>query len=163
MNGTIEKMNRMRRNILFGVLDGTGLVFCLFMFPALNRIFRLAPRWTWREIERIMDGALLLWLVTILLSMTRYMLYKLKLKKDRSLFAAVNDERVQWDWLRAYRFAFIVVLGLTVFWKWYETGLYPDAGRIFPDPPWLIAFGAVISLVGSFLWFNREGREEKRL
>lgn len=161
MDSKIEKMNRMRRNILFGVLIGTVLAFCLFMYSPVNSIFRITNRFIWSESKRFFDVALVLWLFTILIFITRYLLYKMKLKKDPALLTAVNDERVKLSWLRAYRLAFIVVVSITIFWKWYETGLYPDAWRLLPDPPWIIVFGAIISFVGSFLFYNRGEKGEE--
>jgi hypothetical protein len=161
MDSKIEKMNRMRRNILFGVLIGTVLAFCLFMYFPVNSIFRITHRFTWLETKRFFDVALIFWLFTILIFITRYVLYKMKLIKDPALLKAVNDERVKLNWLRASRLAFIVVVSIAIFWKWYETGLYPDAWRLLPDPPWIIVFGAIISLVGSFLFYNRGGKREE--
>jgi len=155
MDNQIEKMNRMRRNTLFGVLAGTVFAFCLFIYSPVNSIFHLGRRMTWSETMRYFYYALILSLITILVFSARYLLYRMKLKKDLSLLAAVNDERVKFNWLKAYRAAFLFVVGITVFWKWYETSLFPDALRPIPDPPWLVVFGAVISLVGSFLFYNR--------
>ncbi len=164
MDSKIEKMNRMRKNILWGVLIGTVLAFGLFMFPFINSIFHSTRMVFNPRSIRVVEAALVLWLLTILLFLIRYFLYKKGLQKDLSLRSAVNDERVKLNWLRAFRFAFFVVLGITIFWKWYETSLYPEAWMkkgILPHPPWLIVFGAVISLVGAFLWYNREAGGEK--
>lgn len=164
MGHRIEKMNRMRRNILFGVLIGTVLALGLFMYPFINSIFRFTHRFTWSGSKRFFEVGLILWLLTILIFITRYMLYKMKLKKDLSLRIAVNDERVKLNWLRAYRFGFFIVVSITIFWKLYESSLWPEIGRRIgplPHGPWLIVSGAVISLVGSFLYYNREAKGEK--
>ena len=38
MINKIEKMNRMRKNFLFGILIGMVLSFALFMFPVINSV-----------------------------------------------------------------------------------------------------------------------------
>lgn len=161
MDSKIEKMNKMRKNILLGILIGTVIAFGLFMYPFINSIFDATHRVLWPGSFPFAKVALVLWYLTILTFLARYLLYKKKLRMDISLRAAVNDERVKLNWLRAYRFAFIVVVSIILFWKWYETGFYPSYLRPGPSPPWLIFFGAIISLVGAFLWYNREARGEK--
>jgi hypothetical protein len=149
----IEKMNRMRRNILLGVLIGTIIAFGLVMLPSFFARFRF------RQFDILFKGALFLSLLTILAFAVRYLLYRRTLQKTPSLRTAVNDERVKLNWLRAYRFALLTVVIVTLFWKWYETGFFPDTLRwkmMLPQGPWVIVFGAIISLVGSFLLYNRE-------
>jgi hypothetical protein len=152
----IEKMNKMRRNILIGVLTGTIIAFGLFMLPTFFSKFRFQLV--------VFKRALLLWLLTLLIFGVRYLIYRKKLMKAPSLRNAVNDERVKLNWLRAYRFAFLIVIVITIFWKWYETSFFPEILRwmmLLPHGPWLIVFSAVISLVGSFLYYNREARDFK--
>lgn len=159
----IERLNRMRRNILLGVLAGTGIGFILLIFPTFIPYSRhrwgVRLRWT----HTFFYGALLIWLLTLLIFIVLYMLYKKKLKKDPALRVAVNDERVKANWLRAYRFAFYTVIIITIFWKWLESSfsLALLTGKFsLPDGPWLILFGAVLSVVSSFLYFNRELKDE---
>lgn len=154
MESKIEKMNRMRRNILLGVLLGTVIAFGYFILPGLFGWlrFRLA------EIRIV----LFLWSLTLLVFGVRYLLFKKKLHKDHFLRDAVNDERVKLNWLRAYRFTFLIMIIITIFWKLYETSIYPEIWRTkipLPHGPWLIWFGSVIALIGSFLYYNREAKE----
>ena len=101
-----------------------------------------------------------LWFLTLGVFMVGYWIYRVLLIGNVSLRAAVNDERVKSSWLKSYRIAFIVVVCITIFWKWYETGLFPDPWRRFiPHPPWLIVYGAVISLVAAFLYYSREPKK----
>lgn len=153
MEFKIEKMNRMRKNILFCVLIGTVIALVWFMLPTFFVKYRFANN------KASLIGAGITASLTFLLFVTRYWLYKRKLKRDPSLRAAVNDERIRLNWLRAYRFAFLVVIGVTIFWKLRETSFLLEslAWKMFvPHGPWLIVFGAIISLVGSFLFYNRE-------
>jgi len=149
----IEKMNKMRRNILIGVLIGTVLAFGLFMLPTFFSKYRFQLI--------VFKRALLLWLLTLLIFGVRYLIYRKKLMRAPSLRTAVNDERVKLNWLRAYRFAFLIVIVITIYWKWFETGYFPvNRWQMrLPHPPWLIVFGAVISLVGSFLYYNQEAKD----
>lgn len=155
MEYKIEKMNKMRRNILLGVLVGTVITFGWFMLPAYKFI---AIRF--RNVETVLKGTMILWLLTLLIFGVRYLIYRKKLMKIPSLRTAVNDERVRLNWLRAYRCAFLVVIVITIYWKWYETDLFPPIRWRWslPHPPWFIVFGAVIALIGSFLYYNREAK-----
>jgi len=159
MAGQIEKMNRMRKNILRGVLIGSIIAFGVFMYPTFFSIFVNARfRWSYRYFE----GALILWLLVLLIFITRYLLYKTKLRKDPSLQAGVNDERIKLNWLRAYRFAFYMLIIVTVVWKIIEITFVHSLLSIrlvLPHIPWLIIFGSVISLVGAFLYYNREAKD----
>ena len=144
----------MRRNILIGVLIGTVIAFGLLMLPTFFSKYRFQLF--------VLKRALLLWLLTLLIFGLRYLIYRKKLMKAPSLRTAVNDERVKLNLLRAYRFAFLIVIVVTIFWKWYETSFFPEILRwkmMLPYGPWLIVFGAVISLVGSFLYYNREAKD----
>jgi hypothetical protein len=95
--------------------------------------------------------------------MTRYWLYKKKLRKDPSLRAAVNDERIRLNWLKAHRFAFFAATGITIIWKYFESFFpYPDEallGPSLPNGPFLVLYVAVISFIGSFLYYNREVKD----
>jgi len=158
MADQIEKMNRMRKNILRGVLIGSIIAFGVFIYPTFFFIFRkVRPLWSYRYLE----GALILWLLVLLIFITRYWLYKKKLKKDSSLHAGVNDERIKLNWLRAYRFAFYMIIIITVVRQIAEiifASSLLKTGLILPFIPWLILFGSVISLVGAFLYYNREAK-----
>ena len=159
MEYKIEKMNKMRKNILLGVLIGTVITFVWFMLPAYKFISI-----RFRNAETAFKGAMILWLLTLLIFGVRYLIYRKKLMKVPSLRTAVNDERVKLNWLRAYRSAFLIVIVITIYWKWWETGYFPVKWRwSLTHPPWFIVFGAVISLVGSFLYFNREAKNEDAL
>lgn len=151
MDSKIEKMNRMRRNILLGVLLATVIAFGYFILPGIF----VGLRFRLTEVRIV----LFLWFLTLLILGVRYLLFKKKLQKDHFLRDAVNDERVKLNWLSAYRLAFLVMIIIIIFWKLYETSIYPDILRtkiLLPHGPWLIWFGSVIALVGSFLYYNRE-------
>jgi hypothetical protein len=227
----IEKMNRMRKKILLGILLGTVVAFAIFMYPAFISIYlRVGAGWLYRILPgvlvlwsllilvlllrpwienrrsrtnpsartrkristglaivslvtffllihffigrclgysawsyRYMELGLLAWFVICIFMLALYWRYKHMLKKNPLLRSAVNDERIRENWLQAYRSSFYWIIGITVVWKWSETSFSYELmfrGLQLPDGPWLIFFGALISLVGSFLHYNREARDE---
>jgi len=163
MADRITKMTRMRRNILSGILIGTVIAFCLDLSPTIYSIFhfnRISIR-TWKY--GLFNIAVVLWLLTLLLFITRYWLYKRKLKKDPSLHTAVYDERAKLNWLKACRFAFFSAISLLIIWE--SCAIYFSRWLLklrftMPDGPFLVLWGAVIALVGSFLYYNREAKNE---
>lgn len=159
MVSKIEKMNKMRKNILRGVLIGSVIAFCIFLYPSIFFLFvNVRYRWSFRYLE----GAFILWFLTLLVFMTRYWLYKKKLRKDPSLRAAVNDERVRLNWLKAHRFAFFTSTGMTIVWKWGPRFFSYDVlmGKFhLPNGPFLILYVALISFISSFLYYNREVKD----
>jgi len=157
MASQIEKMNKMRRNILLGVLIGVVIMFGWFMLPTFFIKFRF------RLFDTALKGAGITGLLILFIFGTRYWIYKNSLKKDSTLRAAVNDERIKLNWLKAYRFSFYIIICITIFLKLWDMLLLAPAlldSRIFlPHDPWLILFSAVISLVGAFLYYNREAQD----
>lgn len=104
-----------------------------------------------------------MWYLTILIFLRRFWLFKKKLKKDTSLSSAVYDERVKLNWLIAYRFAFIAAVGLAVLWKGVESFFAGELMKLrftLPNGPFFILWGSIISLIGSFLYHNREAKNE---
>ena len=162
MADRIEKMTRMRRNILSGILSGTLIAFFLNLFPTIYSIFDMRRPFIWRLKDLLFHGAIVTWFLAILFFTARYWLYRRKLKKDPSLPLAVYDERAEWNWLKACRFAFFTAVSLTIIW---ETHVFFShqllSGRFtLPNGPFLVLWGAVIALVGSFLYYNREAKNE---
>lgn len=156
MVNIIEKMNRMRRNVLIGMLIGTVITFVLFMLANLNLY-----KYSYRSAEKVTGEALIVWLLTLLILGTIYWLYKRKLRNAPSLRAAVNDERIRLSRLKAYRFAFFSSVIITIIWKLCETYYTQELISLkmhLPDGPWLILYVAVISMVGSFLYYNKEAK-----
>ena len=83
MEYKIEKMNKMRRNILLGVLIGTVITFVWFMLPAYKFI---AIRF--RNVETVLKGTMILWLLTLVIFGVRYLIYRKKLMRIPSLRTA---------------------------------------------------------------------------
>lgn len=163
MTKEIEKLNRMRKNIVRGILIGTVIAFVLFMLPNLGLGY---VENSYRTAVKALAYAGILWLLSLIIFGTIYWRYRKKLKKDPLLHEAVNDERVKLSWLKAYRFAFFVTFIISILWKLYEmTIINPEHLSLvrrftklahLPNGPFLILYIAVISLVGAFLFFSRE-------
>ena len=163
MAGQIEKMTRMRRNILWGVLMEMIVAFFFLIYPTIYALFHQRRYVSMFWENRLLVGAFLLWFLIILFFLTRYLLFKKRLKKDPFLHMSVYDERVKRNWLRACRFAFFVAVGITILRKGNEMFFFKETisfTSIFPYGPSLILWGGVISLVGSFLYYNREAKNE---
>lgn len=165
MAGQIEKMTRMRKNILRGILMGTIVAFCLDIFPTIFSLFHFNRRLIRTLSNDLFYGAVYLWLLTIFIFIIRFWLYKKKLKKESSLHTAVYDERVNLNWLKACRVAFFVTVGLTILRMSPEYIFFRSVLPIFsrfnlPNGPFFVLWGAIIALVGSFLYYNREAKNE---
>ena len=158
MTGKIEKMDRMRRNILFIVFIGSLIAFGLFLYPSVYRFFHFHERP--RFDDSLFFAALILWLCAILFFTVRYLLYKNILRKDPSLREAVNDERVKLNWLKSFRFAFFAVVffqGILLLIQFAEAFFGPM--YLLLPQIYLTLFLAVFSLVGAFLYYNREATD----
>ena len=159
MANAIEKMNRMRNYIVRGFFFGSLVAFGVFMWPTYYSIFGVSKPYI--QMYRFFEWGLLALTATILIFAIVYWLYKKKLKKDPALREAVNDERVRQNWLRSYRFAFYMIITVTIIWKFYELFIFNIAGPrrlMLPHNPWLTLFVATLSVTGAFLYLNREAK-----
>lgn len=159
----IEKLSRMRRGILWIVLAGTGVAAILLLFPIAVR----SARYLWwpagRNAFPVYYWAFAIWLLTLFVFVVLYLLYKRKLRQDPALRVAIDDERVRTDRLKAYRFAFLTTVVIAIILKAAETVFAPALIRgsfPLPDKTWFLLTGAVLSLVGSFLHYDREAGDE---
>lgn len=158
MTSKIEKMNRMRRNILFIVIIGSSVAFAAFLYPSVYRFFHLNERP--RFDDSLFLYSLILWLGAILFFSVKYFLYKNTLKKDPTLMEAVNDERVRLNWLKAYRFAFfaVVLFQAVLLLIQFLEALVGPMYLLMPQL-YLTLFLAILSLAGAFLHYNREAND----
>lgn len=165
MKSKIEKMNRMRRNILIGILVGWGTLCLWIWHPTI-----ISLKFRWRDskpfisrIQPYIEGLWILGLIILSIYIILFLIYRMKIRKDPFVSTAINDERVRLNWLRAYRFAFYALIGITIFWKWWETDFVPEVLNryiMIIHGPWHIWFGSILALIGSFLYFNREVKDE---
>lgn len=162
MANEIEKMSKMRSYIVRGLFFGSLVAFGVFMWPTYYSIFGVSKPYI--QMYRFFEWGLLALAATILIFAIVYWLYKKKLKKDLALRAAVNDERVRRNWLKSYRFAFYMIITVTIVWKFYEIFIFNVAGPrrlMLPHNPWLTLFVATLSVTGAFLYLNREDKEAR--
>lgn len=158
----IEKLSRMRRFILWIVLAGTAAATALLVSP----IILPGLRTRWLDLDTSPDpllyGAFYIWALTLAVFAASFLLYKWKLRRDVGSKEAVDDERIKAVWLRAYRTAFLVVMALALVLKLFDVvyAFRMIKAILLPDRTWIILAGAVLSLVGSFLYFSRETADE---
>lgn len=165
MENKIEKMYKKRKNIIRGVFLATTVAFVWFMLPNLGLgVMENSSRSAGRALER----AGILWLLSLLIFWRLNWVHKKKLRKNSTLYDAVNDDRVKLSWLKAYRFAFFITYIASIFWKHYEGnwhGINPEhflwimrITKIIrqPNGPFFVLYIAVLSLIGSYLFFSRE-------
>jgi len=165
MNSKIEKMNKMRRIVLKGMLAGwITLGIYLFHIPLLS-LMRISSRkiavYT-NDVRPFLEASWIVGFVVLAVYIVIFLVYKIRLLKDSSVRSAVNDERVKLNWLRSYRIAFFTLLGITIFWKWFETGLGTNFLHMkirLVEPPWIIWFSSILALIVSFLHYDRGVRE----
>ncbi|MFW6128676.1 MAG: hypothetical protein ACOC6P_00315 [Candidatus Aminicenantaceae bacterium] len=166
MESKIEKINRMRKIILKVLLLGWVTLGIWLFYRTIISVLKLS----WRRIDvyarSIEPFVKTLWIVgAIILAIyvIIYLVYKAKITKDSSVRTAVNDERVRLNWLKAFRIAFFTLLFITIFWKWAETGLGTSFlhRKISPIPgTWLMWYGSIFALIVSFLYYDREVKNE---
>jgi hypothetical protein len=71
----------------------------------------------------------------------------------------MNDERVRLNWLKAFRIAFYTLLFITIFWKWYETGLGTSFLHMkirLVYTPYIVWFGSILAMIVSFLHYDKD-------
>jgi hypothetical protein len=144
----IEKIYRMRRNVLILAFVCSALLFALFVPPLPLKSY---------QYQILKMGVAILSGILLLIFFVRFMLFKQSTRKDPSLLDAVDDERVKTSWLRAYRTAFYVIVGVHIVWRLIEPlfpGLLFKLG--FPSAPWFATSAGLMTLFGMALYFTRE-------
>ena len=169
MESKIEKMNRMRKIILKAFLLGWVTLGIWLFHHTLISLLRLQWRTIRVDIKPILPYLKGLWIVGVILLaiyVLFYLVYKIKLMRDPNVRSAVNDERVRLNWLKAFRIAFYTLLFVTIFWKWYETGVGTSIlhKKIGPAiSPYLLWFGSILALMVSFLHYDKDAKCSDKL
>ena len=156
MGANIEKMNSIRKNVIRGIFIASVLAFLWFILPFLGLGL---VRYSYQRAVRAFEISAIFWLISMLVFGAINLFLKRKLNKA-TLYDAVYDDRVKLSWLKAYRIAFFVAFISSICWKFYdyltiEKQLTLEA-HLPPNGPFFILYLAVISLVGAFLYFSRE-------
>lgn len=156
----IEKMNRIRKNIVRGIFIASVLAFIWYILPYLGLGL---VKYSFNRAYKALEISALFWLFSLLASGVISLLFKRKLKKSPDLYDAVYDDRVKLSWLKAYRIGFIVAFISSICWKCYETfnaeNLLTMKAHL-PNGPFFVLYIAVMALVGSFLFISRESKND---
>jgi hypothetical protein len=153
----IEKIYRMRRNVLVVAFICSVLLFCVFCLPGL-----LSGGGFGHVVKRLsipvfkISGILATLLLLILL--IRYFLFRASTLKDPSLRRAVDDERVRQNLLKAYRTAFFIMVGIHLAYFFLETHFY-DLG--LPHVGWVSSTTGLMTFFGTALFYTREVKNEQ--
>jgi hypothetical protein len=159
----VEKMNRMRTNLLKGVLWGSGVwaaMLLTWIVIVFNRAIIPASAY-YPVMIHFMQWTVYASVLVVLFYLLRFWRYKWALRKDPSLRSALYDERVTLAWLKAYRFAFFTVVALHVLLLMSQSvgplllGLPGVRLPQFAEIP-LTLLLALVASTGSFLYYCRE-------
>jgi uncharacterized membrane protein len=157
----IERMNRFRKNLLKGILWGSGIwagLLIIWIVFVINQIVKAAP---FVRVARFIPGAVGASALAVLFFLLKYWRYKWTLRKDPALRSALDDERVSLSWLKAYRFAFFAVVVLHALFLlngslfqliFRRPGLFLPAFAEYP----LTLLVSVLACLGSFFHYSRE-------
>ena len=157
----IEKIYRMRRNLLICAFICSFFLFFIMCFP---KPFLSFPRsYPWRYLSKlhilfIFKTSLALTVVLLIFLLARYVLYKLSTLKDPVIRNAVDDERIRLYWLRAYRAAFFVMVGIHIIYLFSEGLMY---GIGFPHAAWVSSTTGLMTFFGTALFYTREFKNEQ--
>jgi hypothetical protein len=169
MDNRIEIIDRRRKRLVIFILVGFGIWYGILLAPAIYRGigvflhgFGRARLFPFPFLERFVvyyyyAGLLIFLLFAFYLLI--WVLYKNTLKKDPALRAAINDELVKQNWLKAYRFSFFCTTALAVFLviiRILDSHMKGRLAGIEGLNIHLILYTAVMSCLGAFLYYNRE-------
>lgn len=159
----VEKMNRQRKNLLKGILWGSGvwtvmlLAWVVIVFNgAISRDSALFTAST-----RVIQWTVITSAVLVLFYALRYWRHKSVLRQEPTVRSALDDERVTLAWLKAYRFAFFAIVSLHVLLLLIQSvgplffGLEGVRLPQFAEIP-LTLLLALVASTGSFLHYARE-------
>jgi hypothetical protein len=159
----IEKMNRFRKNLLKGILWGSGIwtgMLVIWIGIVFNRLVSQTSN-VFKIIIPFLQYAVYASILVVLFFLLKYWRYKWSLRKDPQLRAALDDERLRLSWFKAYRFAFFTVVVLHVILLLNQSILsivFHRQGIFLPQfaeiPLTLLL--AVLSCIGAFLHYSRE-------
>jgi hypothetical protein len=154
----IEKIYTVRRRVLYGVFICSIIYFILFMVPpflSARSPKLLDSNLFWIKLTYAWGIAMLLICFGLLV---RYLHLRTYLKKNPSLRQAVDDERIRISWLKAFRFAFYLMLVIHSLWIF---GFHGHSLKTqWPNVQWLSIAFIFPGLFGASLFFSRERRHE---
>lgn len=157
----IERIYRSERRVLIGIFVCSVIFFALVMIPVFGSIlfpgnYKIFFEYWTMDLVNILR---LMTLLIILGLVTRYLLLRIYAKKNPSFIRAVEDELIRTSWLKAYRFAFYLIIG--IHGAYYIFGLYDFGLKYnFPLREWPSLAVGLPALFGAALYFSRESGHE---
>ncbi|MCJ7580517.1 MAG: hypothetical protein MUP98_08270 [Candidatus Aminicenantes bacterium] len=162
MNQT-ERMNRSRKNLLKGILWGSGIwtvMLVIWIGIAFNGLMSQTSH-VFGIFGCLVPTAVLVSILILLFFLLKYWRYKWKLRKDPQIRSALDDERLRLSWFKAYRFAFfamVIMHGILVLNESIPVIIFHKQAFSIPQQSQthLTLLVAVLSCIGSFLHHSRE-------
>lgn len=159
----IERMNRSRKNLLKGILWGSGIwtiMLVIWTGIAFNGLMSQTSH-VFEIFSSLVPTAVLVSILILLFFLLKYLVYKWSLRKDPQIRSALDDERLRLSWLKAYRFAFFAVVvmhGILFLNESIPVIIFHKQAFSIPQQSQthLTLLVAVLSCIGSFLHHSRE-------
>jgi hypothetical protein len=152
----LEEFEQKRRLSLAAIFVCSTLVFSAFMILAVYSWNHTAQSFPHEKALAFAVCALVVLMSAIVL--WRFLLLRRLIRKHPSLRSVLQDERVKFSWLKAYRVAFFVLLAIQAASK------FPIVVRGVPwDVPGqcqISLSAAVMTMIGAFLFYTREAGHE---
>jgi hypothetical protein len=153
----IERIYRMRRNLLICAFVCSCLLFIILCFPKPFDSFAKAYPWRYfsnpfllvLQVVGILAATLLVFLLG------RFIVYRTSTRKDPDLREAVDDERIRAGWLRAYGAAFYVMAGIHLVYLFIEGPLFQIG---LPAAAWTSSSAGLMVLFSAAVFYTREVR-----
>jgi hypothetical protein len=157
--GKIERIYRGRRLLLICAFVCSCFLFWTFCFPKpFNALNKSLP---WRFFSdpflAVFTAAGVLAALLLLFLFTRYVLFRASTRKDPGLRRAVDDERIRTGWLRAFRAAFFVMVGVHLFYLFLESRMFEWG---LPHAAWVSSTTGLMTFFGAALFHTREAKNE---
>ena len=153
----IERIYRMRRNLLICAFVCSCFLFVVMCFPKPFNSFPKA--YPWRHFSNpflfILQVVGVLAAVMLVFLLARFIVYRTSTRKDLILREAVDDERIRAGWLRAYRAAFYVMAGIHLAYLFIESSLFQIG---LPAAAWMSLSAGSMVLFSAAVFYTKEVR-----
>ncbi len=156
----IEKIYRDRRHLLICAFVCSCFLFWTFCFPKPMGSFNKAFPWRYfpNPISALFTAAGALAALLLLFLFTRYVFFRASTRKDPGLRQAVDDERIRTGWLRAFRAALFVMVGVHLFYLFLESRIYEWG---LAHAAWVSSTTGLMTFFGAALFHTREAKNEE--
>ncbi len=157
----VEKIYRMRRSVLVVAFVCSIFLFCWYNLPGLLLKGGVLGLLKFSDRLPVSFFAIAGLMTALLLAIlfVRYLLFRASTFKDPLLRRAVDDERVRQNWLKAYRSAFLILVGIHLTYLFLGMGLIFELG--FSHVAWFSLTSGLMALFGAALFHTREVKNER--